>query len=633
MRKTADLWCVSIAVSASPFVRTDASKWSSPTWGATMINEDAFRVLVADLSEKKARPVSFGNPLESVGGSGLAATLFSHYGLMGEPPDHPDQPLIFAIGPLTGFFPLMSKAVMGFKSPYTGWYTESHAGGRLASALRFAGYDALVVKGVAKRPSCLIVGRSAIEFEDAHYLWGLDSLTAGKHLRRLRGRESGQRSILRIGPAGERGVAFASVNVDTYRHFGRLGGGAAMGAKKLKAIMVLGDGSLPLPDGKDYPDLYRTIFKEATQTPVMKKYHDLGTAENMLVLNELHMLPWMNLQETHNEAVSGISGERFAEEALLRKTACAGCPVGCIHVGLLREKFADQNEFLYRQVSYDHEPVFAAGAMLGMTRTSEVLILLEEMERLGLDVISGGVALAWAVEAFQKGIVSEKETVVPLAFGDLTVMREAAKMLGLRTNDFYRVLGQGAGAAAANYGGADFTCSLGQEMAGYATGEVFFVSQAYGFRHSHLDSAGYGLDQKPHEKNVDAAVSYLLDEERRRVQLTCMVSCLFARNIYSEQRLQECLRSLGGAALADLLPERTGAVQAERWRLKHKTGYDPGLVSIPKRFREVVTRKGPMDAAFMDGLAEAYQVAVRNMAKDLESEDVAAKGGPTGVNG
>lgn len=581
-----------------------------------MTNKEAFRVLLVDLSEGKGRPISFGDHAESIGGSGLAADLFSQFGVMDAPPDHPDQPLIFAIGPLTGFFPLMSKAVMGFKSPYTGWYTESHAGGRLALAIRFAGYDALVVRGKAVHPTCLIVGSNTLEFKDAHYLWGLDSLTAGKHLRRFAGKESGQRSILRIGPAGERGVAFACVNVDTYRHFGRLGSGAAMGAKKLKAIMVLGDGSLPLLAGKEYTNLCRTLFKEATQTPVMKKYHDLGTAENMLVLNELHMLPWKNLQATHDDAVSGISGERFAEEALLRKTACAGCPVGCVHVGLLREKFADQHEFLYRQVSYDHEPVFAAGAMLGMTRTSEALILLEEMERIGLDVISGGVALAWAVEALQKGIITEKETVVPLAFGDVNGLREAVRMLGLRSNDFYHTLGQGALAAGAQYGGADFACSLGQEMAGYATGEVFFVSQAYGFRHSHLDSAGYGLDQKPHDKSVADAVSYLLDEERRRVQLTCMVSCLFARNIYSEERLQECLRSLGHAALADTLPERTAAVQAARWGLKRMTGYDPKDVSIPKRFQEVVTKKGPIDPVFMEALAAGYRDAIAGETKE-----------------
>ncbi len=446
-----------------------------------MINEEAFRVLVVNLTEGTSEPVSFGSPSELLGGSGLAAGLFAAHGIMDAPADHPDQPLIFAIGPLTAYFPLMSKVVLGFKSPYNGQYAESHAGGRLGLALRFAGYDALVIKGVARTPSCLIVGSRNIGIRDVHYLWGLDVLATGKHLRRFSGRDSGHRSILRIGPAGERGVAFASINVDTYRHFGRLGGGAAMGAKRLKGIIVLGDGSLPLPEGKAYRDLFKTVYQEVTQTPAMKKYHDLGTLENMLPLNELHAVPWRNLQATHDENVHGITGQRFAEELLLRKTACSGCPVGCIHVGLLREKFAEQNEFQYRQVSYDHEPVFAAGSMLGVTNAGGVLTLLEEMERQGLDVMSAGVALAWATEAFERGIVTDKETVVPLSFGDVEKYREAVRHLGMRTNDFYHFLGQGTLAAAARYGGSDFACVLGQEMAGYATGEVFFASQSLRF--------------------------------------------------------------------------------------------------------------------------------------------------------
>ncbi len=579
-----------------------------------MINEEAFRVLVVDLTEGKSELVSFASPLELLGGSGLAAGLFASYGIMDAPADHPDQPLIFAIGPLTAYFPLMSKVVLGFKSPYNGQYAESHAGGRLGLALRFAGYDALVIKGVARTPSCLIVGSRSMGIRDVHYLWGLDVLATGKHLRRFSGRDSGHRSILRIGPAGERGVAFASINVDTYRHFGRLGGGAVMGAKRLKGIIVLGDGSLPLPEGKAYRDLFKTVYQEVTQTTAMKKYHDLGTLENMLPLNELHAVPWRNLQATHDDNVHGITGQRFAEELLLRKTACSGCPVGCIHVGLLREKFAEQNEFQYRQVSYDHEPVFAAGSMLGVTNAGGVLTLLEAMERQGLDVMSAGVALAWATEALERGIVTDKETLVPLSFGDVEKYSEAVRHLGMRMNDFYHVLGQGTLVAAARYGGSDFACVLGQEMAGYATGEVYFASQTYGFRHSHLDNAGYSYDQKADSKKSEDAVAFLIEEERTRVQLTCMVSCLFARSVYSQERLQECLASVGLSRLAESVVARSTDVQAKRWQLKYLTGYNPTDVSIPKRFEEVTTWKGGIDKVFMDSVAADYQNAVRKLA-------------------
>jgi len=572
-----------------------------------MTDKKAFRVLRVNLSDGKARTTEYGNPAELLGGSGLAAALFNEYGSVEDGATEPEQPLILAVGPLTGYFPLMSKAVLGFKSPYTQQYAESHAGGRLAMALRFSGYDALIVTGVARAPSCLILSGRNFEIKSIPYLWGHDVFTTGKYLRRIEQTGSGHRSILRIGPAGEQQVAYASINVDSYRHFGRLGAGAIMGAKNLKGIIVLGDQTLGFPKGTKYARLYEDIYGQVTKSKAMRKYHDLGTPENLRVLNELHALPWRNLLATHSDDIDAISGEQFAERLLLRQIACAGCPVGCIHIGLLRESFGNEHEFLYRQVSYDYEPIFAAGAMLGMSQAEAVLSLLEEIDQQGLDTISTGVALAWATEALERGIITEKETLTPLQFGHLNGYQEAVKYLAMRCNEFYHLLGEGTKAAAARYGGEEFACVLGQEMAGYATGEVYYVSQAYGFRHSHLDSAGYSYDQKTVEKDVDNAVNFLVEEERRRVQLTCMVSCLFAREIYTEDRLREALESIGMRQVADNLGQQTAAVQSRRWQLKFKCGYDPAQVNIPKRFTEVSTIKGRVDVSFMERVIRTYR--------------------------
>ncbi len=577
--------------------------------------KDTFRVLLVDLETGRGNPTDFGSPQEHLGGSGLAAALFETYGDPSAPWDDPRQPVVFAVGPLTGYFPLMSKVVLGFKSPYHDQYAESHAGGRLALALRFSGYDALVIRGVAPRPTLLTVGAREMRLWDAHYLWGMDIFATGRWVRKIHPGGGGHRSILRIGPAGENQVPIAGINVDTYRHFGRLGGGAAIGRKRLKAILVSGDVSAPAPESKAYAAFYKTIYHEATASPVMRKYHDLGTTENILPLNALQALPWRNLQATQDPKAEAVSGERFARELLLRQTACAGCPVGCIHIGLLRERFGEEHEYLYRQVSYDHEPVFAAGPMLGVTDPGQVLRLLETMERFGLDAISAGVCLAWATEALERGVVSEKETLVPLRFGKAEAYDQALAHLALRTNEFYRVLGRGALHAASCFGGTDFACVLGQEMAGYATGEVFFVSQAYGFRHSHLDSAGYGYDQTAAGKDIDDALAFLLDEERRRVTLTCMVSCLFARKLYPEERLEEALDLLGYAEAARNLSALSEKVRTARWRLRFRSGFDPERVALPKRFFEVATWKGPVDPTFMNSLAAAYKNALRSLAE------------------
>lgn len=577
-------------------------------------NNDLFRVLVYDLTGEQANIVLLPGRQDAIGGSGLAALLYEKYGLPDQPAFDPGQPLIFAIGPLTGYFPLMSKTVCGFKSPYNENFAESHAGGRSALALRFAGYDALVVTGKAKRLSTLVVGPRRIELIDVHYLAGADVFTTGKLLRKIAAGSSGHRSIMRIGPAGENGAAYAAINVDTYRHFGRLGAGAVMGAKNCKAVVVMGDDNLPLPEDKSYAKLFKEIHQKVTSSGMMEKYHNLGTPANVLPLNELKSLPWRNMAATSDPEAGRISGEAFAEELLMHNAACAGCPVGCIHVGMVREMFSASHRFAIHKVAYDHEPNFAAGPMLGVTDATEVLAINDMADRQGLDIISAGVALAWAVEATEKGLISEKETEVKLAFGDSGALKRAVWLLGHKANDFYALLGQGALAAAAHYGGEDFACVIGQEMAGYATGETYFASQTVSFRHSHLDTGAYSYDQKHKEQDVDAVVNFLVKDERERVMLTCLVSCLFAREVYKPEIVADLLKCLGHGELAAGLDAASEKVRRARWRQKVRTGYDPMQTKIPKRFGEVTTWKGPIDPAYMEALRQGYAKAVLELA-------------------
>ena len=566
---------------------------------------DHFRVLIANLTSGKGTVATIDGRDSVAGGSGLAALLFNKYGHPDRPWNDPDQPLIFAIGPLTGYFPLMSKTICAFKSPYHDQYTESHGGGRSALSLRFADLDALVVKGKAARPSCLAVGSRHLEVKEVHYLWGKDLFFTGKTLRKMYS-GTGHRSILRIGPAGENGAAMAGINVDSYRHFGRLGCGTAMGSKNLKAIVIQGDGNFPLMDSKDYSNLFQEVHAKLTDTDMMSKYHNLGTPVNVAVLNLIKALPVRNLQQTSDPDIGGITGEKFAETALLRNAACSGCPVGCIHIGYVRERFQEENRYLYRQVSYDYEPIFAMGAMLSVTNCFSVLGILDVVEKMGLDVMSAGVALAWATEATEKGIITNQETIIPLSFGGTEEYKEAILHIAHGTNEFYRILAQGTLKAAERYGGKNFACVLGQEMGGYATGEVFFTSQALGLRHSHLDTAGYAFDQKEKDKNIPKAVDFLIKDEQGRVLLTSMVACLFARSVYTDELLSSCLNSVGYSTLANNLGSVSQNIQSLRWKTRLATGYNPETVTIPKRFSEITTWKGSIDPAYMQGLMSAY---------------------------
>ena len=579
------------------------------------IGLDVVKIMLVDLNEGKGRVVRMENRDEVIGGSGLAAHLFHTYGKPDQPWDDPDQPLIFAVGPLTGYFPLMSKVVCGFKSPYHNQYAESHAGGRTAICLRLAGYDALVIKGEAEALTALTVGSKTLKLTNVSYLAGDGAYKTGKLLRRMTGSQAaGNRSIIRIGQAGENKLAYACINADSYRHYGRLGAGAVMGTKNLKGIVFLGDGDQPIPQGKEYRSLFKEIYDQVTDTKMMGKYHNLGTAANISGLNELGALPWRNLQATRDDGAANISGENFAKETLLRNGACSGCPVGCIHVGMVREMFDVENRFLYRQVPYDYEPIFSLGSMLGITDQVDLLSLLDQVEKVCVDAMSAGVALAWATEAFEKGLVNEKQTLVPLKFGDYLNYKYAVTLLSERANDFYYALGQGVLVAAQEYGGEDFACVLGQEMAGYATGEVSYIAQALGFRHSHLDSGGYSYDQKGLDWTVDEALEFMKTDEQGRVMLTSMVSCLFARGVYKDEVVQAMLKSVGLSNLADKLGDTTKNITRMRWQARLNTGYKPHDIKIPKRFLEVENWQGKTNIEKLEGLKRKYADYIMSLA-------------------
>ncbi|PIE63821.1 MAG: aldehyde ferredoxin oxidoreductase [Desulfobacterales bacterium] len=578
---------------------------------------DEFRVLVYDLTTETGTTVNIAGRSLVAGGSGLAALLFQQYGDPCKNWDDESQPLIFTIGPLTGYFPLMSKTVCSFKSSYHGEYTESHGGGRTALAMKFYNLDGLVIIGRAKRLSCLTIGSGYHRLQDTTFMKGMNTDSTGKVMRRIFPAGSGHRSILRIGPAGEIGSAMACINVDTYRHFGRMGGGATMGVKNLKGIIICGEDDFSLPSGKigkEYQAAYKQVFAKVTDTDMMRKYHNLGTAVNLKGLNEIASLPWNNLQKTADAGIETVTGTAFADETLLRNGACGGCPVGCIHIGFIREKMQEDNRYHFHQVAYDYEPIFAAGTMLGITNTFGVLRVLDEIEKVGLDAMSGGVALAWATEALQRGILTEKETLVPLQFGDVATYRQAATYLGRGINEFYQLLGQGSLKAAARYGGEEFACVLGQEMAGYATGELFFAAQSLGFRHSHLDTGAYSYDQKHAEKDVAAAVNFLIDDEPGRVFLTSMVSCLFARKVYDHDQLATCLASVGYNTLAENIDTVAEKIRRLRWQVRIETGFSPENFSIPKRFYSVKTWKGAVDGNYLDTLKRAYGKRIMDVA-------------------
>jgi aldehyde:ferredoxin oxidoreductase len=585
-----------------------------------MLNDPINRVLYIDLSRLRSwaeeRPQLFS---QAMGGAGVGIHLLQEECAVDDEPLSPQTPIIFAVGPLVGHFPLASKTIAIFKSPHTGNYGESHAGGRSAISIRMAGYGALVIRGKSNHPVYIVIEDDNVIFKDASALWGMrSSYTVGSVLR-SREFGSGLRSIMRIGRAGERKISYACVITETYRHFGRLGLGAVFGSKNLKALIVSGKRSLPITQRKLYRQVYDQIYRAAVESPLMKKYHDLGTAMNILPLNQIGALPTHNLQAGRFKGAKNISGENLAAEYLGRRVACAHCPVACIHLAALRTPYPD-DPYFYKtsMIAYDHEPVFAMGSLLGIDHVPGLLQLIDEAEVQGLDVMSTGGVLAWATEAQHSGLISTKETDgLSFDWGDYETFITATKKIVLQPTQFYTALAKGVEFAASRYGGAEFALSFGgNEMPGYHTGPACHLGYLSGARHSHLDSAGYSIDQQPAKKSEpltpQAVADYLLKEERWRQVLSSLVVCFFARGIYTPELISEALASIGQTFSPEELTSLGTGILKQKHTFKHQHGFDLKQIRIPQRILDTPSPHGKIEKTFMRQTLELIEKAYQS---------------------
>lgn len=560
-----------------------------------MFYKDYIKVLYIDLSLQRIRIENRKDLKEYLGGVGVASRLLEENIKAELHPFNESQPIIFAIGAASSVFPVITKTVAMFYSPLTKELGESYAGGRMAMTLLYAGYDAVVITGKSKKPTYLTIESNNIEFKDARALWGLSTDETGRFIREKES-GNGKRSILRIGPAGENLSSFANVCVDTYRHFGRLGLGGIFGSKNLKAIVTIGDKSIGIENLKEYNKAYSDIFQKVTETELMKKYHDLGTAVNVIPMNKMGALPTKNLTQNRYEYAENISGERFAIDNLVRKIACTGCPVGCIHIGQFRREFDEGFEYEAISVAYDYELIFSLGSYLDINDTKSILELIEKVELMGLDAISTGVVLGWATEALEKALISVTDTVVQLEYGNLSSYLKAVEYMSIGHNEFYQTLSKGSAVVSEKYGGKDFALQFaGNETPGYHTGYGSVVGHTVGARHSHLCNGGYSIDQTMKELDEKKLIDLIFHEERERCILNSLIICLFARKVYDRETILIALNSLGHNLTEDDLTNISDKIYKTKLRIKKMVGFDLRDVKLPKRIFETPSLHGMID--------------------------------------
>ncbi|MCK4476671.1 MAG: hypothetical protein KAU16_08090 [Methanophagales archaeon] len=542
---------------------------------------DELKVAYIDLSEEKAEIKERNDLLRYFGGAGVAFKLLSEYEdtLRDRDALWAEQPIIFSKGFFTGIYPCATKVTAAFKSPLTGELGESHAGGKLAYAMASAGLDAIVIKGASETPVHLQIDDTSIEIKEAEELWGLSCIEVEN---RLEGK-----SKLYIGEAGEKQIPFACVVVDTYRHFGRLGLGALFGSKGLKAITISGNNRMGVKSA-----YYREILKRIKDDGDIKKYSEgYGTSENTVMMNEVSGLPVKNLQANRFD-VEGITEDAFAK-FLVEKKTCSGCPIRCINVAK-REKNSPK-------IAYDYEPIYSLGPLLGIGEAEEVLRLLEKVEEYGLDAIATGNLLAWATEAYERGLV---ELPVSLKFGATKNHLETIDRI-VEGEGIYKDLRKGTEEAVEIYGGKDFALTLGKNaMAGYHTGYALILGQAAGQRHSHMDNNAWFLDFEKY--SPEEVVNALISDEKKRCVMNSMGLCLFTISVYDLKLISEGLNAIGMDKSEEELFEIGEEIFDLKKGIKHACGFEYENLRFPERLFETESMNGFLDKKTVEKMLKRY---------------------------
>lgn len=340
---------------------------------------------------------------------------------------HPSNVLVVATGPLTAVpFQSGGKTTFAAISPQTGMYGDSNVGGFFGYKMRRAGIDALVIRNKSSRPVYLLVADGKVEVHDAERLWGLNSQETDTKLTS----EYGDCSVASIGTAGEKLVKFACVNVDWSRkgmrhaQAGRTGMGAVMGSKKLKAIVAMGDKDVKVADEERLREASRKLQKmvrESVNYDAWRRYGTMGTIEWS---NKAECLPTYNFQRTVFEYAENIGGNAMDRVRLFTR-ACSNCIIPCEHV--IRFKLNGEGK-----VGVEYETAAMMGSNLGLKSIEEVAKANYLCDYYGLDTISMGSVLAFIMECYQRGLLTEKELGLVPKWGDVEAVCKMIRMTASR---------------------------------------------------------------------------------------------------------------------------------------------------------------------------------------------------------
>lgn len=565
------------------------------------------RALVVDVTDASAETLPLPDDIlrAYIGGAGLGAWLMHRLAPAGVDALAPPAPLAFCFSPLVGT-PLTTSAKFAVvaKSPLTGMLNDALASSHFAIAGKLTGHDAIVVRGACAEPSVVLVDGDGPRLESAGDLWGLPAAEAE---RRLRQRLGPAWRVAAIGPAGERLVTYATVSHDG-RHAGRGGLGAVLGSKRVKAVAVRAATKVAPADPGAVLAAARDL-RERSFGPATAKYRELGTLANLLAFNAIATLPTRNFQAATFTDAPRLAAEDLAEARGVARDSCASCSIGCEHI------YRGQGG---QETRVEYENVFALGPMCGVSDPDAVLAASHRCDELGLDTISAGGTIAWAMECAERGLIDAPW----LRFGDADALLRALDEIGAREG-LGALLAEGSRAAArvVGQGSEAFAPHVkGLELPGYEprTLHAMALGLAVNARGAdHNRSGAYEADLSGrHDRFAggDAHVAAAVETEDRAAVMDSLILCKFLRGVFAEPyaewaRLLDAVT--GWDVDADELHETARRIVLAKRAFNLREGWTRADDTLPERLlsEPVVTasgREGALTKERLDRMIDAY---------------------------
>ena len=512
-----------------------------------------------------------------IGGSGLGARILLDTGGATADPLSPDAPLIFAFSPLVGS-PLTTSAKFAVvsRSPLTQRFNDSLASSGFAQVGKRVGCDALVVVGRASDLSVLVVEDGNVRLESAADVRG-DSCPVAEE--KLRARLGPEFRIASIGPAGERAVRYATISHDG-RHAGRGGSGAVLGAKNVKAIAVRGTARVEWAQPQALTELSRDLSKRSFG-PATAKYRELGTAANLLTFNRFGTLPTRNFQSGTFDGAESLSPDQLSVAHARTRASCVACTIGCEHIYSIGKS----------GVRLEYESLFALGSLCGVSDGDAVLRASRKCDELGIDTISTGGTIAFAMECVERGLLDEPW----LTFGSGDAMLQAIDLIG-RREGIGALLGDGSRRAAEQIGRGSLAFApqvKGLEIPGYEprglqTMALGFAVGARGADHNRSGAYEVDFSDKVDRRRATLdSVRHAIETEDKAALMDSLILCKFLRGVFTDfyaEAADMLQKVTGWDVTAGELRDTARRIVAAKHQVNQLAGWTIDEDTLPERF-------------------------------------------------